>query len=224
VIRTLLVLLVVLAACTPTDSSPTPEPTLTPSAEPATDSPSPEPTAEETADATPSESEGSFGGFSIAANAEADALFEETNSCQNLDDGYEVDFPAEWNANAEFGSSAQCSWFAPTEYETDGSGTVPDEVAIVIFQWNEPREYGADEWEAREEGFVGVTQPAYRLTYADADGDEMLYEYVIQLGPTPEEGPFLVAMTSTAADRDFELNMAVLDRMMASMELIGSIE
>ena len=220
VIRTLIALLFVLAACTP-QVDPTAQPTNSPTPQP-TDSPTPEPTADATPEATPQSSEGSFGGFSIAANAEADALFEATNSCQNIDDGYEVDFPAEWNANAEFGSQPPCSWFAATEYETGEPGSVPDEVAIVIFRLEGERTYGDTEVSDREEGFVGVTQPAYRVTIVD--GDETLYEYVIQLGPTPEEGPNLVAITSMEAGGDFELNQAVLDRMMASMELIGSIE
>lgn len=214
-------LLVVLAACTPAASSPTTRPTLSPTAQP-TDSPSPEPTDEATPDATPSASEGSFGGFSIAANAEADALFAQRNSCENLDDGYQVDFPGEWNTNAEFGTVPPCSWFAPTEYETGAPGTVPAEVAIEIFRIDGERTYGSAEVTDREEGLVGVTQPAYRATITT--DDEEIYEYVIQLGPTPEEGPNLVARTSSEMGGDFELNMAVLDRMMATMEFIGSIE
>jgi hypothetical protein len=222
VIRTLLVLLVLLAACTPTDSSPTAEPTLTPSSAPATGSSSPEPTEEATPDATPSASEGSFGGFSVAANPDADALFAQRNDCQNLDDGYQVDFPAEWNTNAEFGGQPPCSWFAATEYETGALGTVPDEVAIVIFRIEGERAYGSAEVTDREEGFVGVTQPAYRATITT--DDDVTYEYVIQLGPTPEDGPNLVASTSTERGGDFALNRAVLDRMMSTMEFIGSID
>jgi hypothetical protein len=99
---------------------------------------------------------------------------------------------------------------------------VPDEVAITIVRIEGERDYGAAEVSERETGFVGVTQPAYRVTVTD--GDEITYEYVIQLGPTLEEGPNLVASTGTERGGDFELNRAVLDRMMASMEFIGSIE
>jgi hypothetical protein len=223
VIRTLIALLFVLAACTSPTADPTAEPTPTETPQPS-DSPgaSAEPTDAASPDATPRASEGSFGGFSIAANGEADALFEETNSCQNLDDGYEVEFAAEWNANAEFGAQPPCSWFAPAEYETGAPGTVPEEVAITIVRIEGERDYGTAEVSDRETGFVGVTQPAYRVTVTD--GDETTYEYVIQLGPTLEEGPNLVASTSTERGGDFELNQAVLDRMMASMEFIGSIE
>jgi hypothetical protein len=221
VIRILLVLLLVLAACTPAASSPTTQPTPSPTAE-ATESASPEASDEATPDATPTASDWSFGGFTVAANAEADALFVETFDCQNLDDGYQVDFPAEWNANAEFGDQPPCSWFAATEYETGVTGTIPDEVAIVIFRIEGERQYGRADITEREEGFVGVTQPAYRVT--GTFGDETFYEYVVQLGPTLEEGPNLVAGTSSERGGDFDLSKAVLDRMMATMELIGSIE
>lgn len=217
-IRTLIALLFVLTACT-SPADPTPTQTQQPSESPSA---SPEPTAEATLDATAQASEGSFGGFTIAANGDANVLFLARNSCQNVDAGYEVDFPAEWNANAEFGDQPPCSWFAPTEYETGALGTVPDEVAIVITRIDGARDYGGAEVRDREEGFVGVTQPAYRVTL-DFEG-ATTYEYVIQLGPTPEEGPNLVASTSTERGGDFELNQAILDRMMASMELIGTIE
>jgi hypothetical protein len=47
--------------------------------------------------------------------------------------------------------------------------------------------------------------------------------YQIQLGPTPEEGPNILAMTSTEMGGDYELNKAVLDRIIATMELLGSV-
>jgi hypothetical protein len=222
VTRTIIALILVLAACT-SPADPTVEPSPTPEPTPSA-SPSPEPTEEdETPEATPSVSEGSFDGFSIAANAEADALFAQTNSCQNLDDGYEVDFPSEWNTNAEFGPVPPCSWFAATEYETGAPGTTPDEVAIEFFVVESERTHDPDEIESRDEGFVGVTQPAFRVELSEADGTTA-YEYVVQLGPTPEEGPNLVARTDSETGGDHDLNMAVLDRMMASMEFIGTIE
>jgi hypothetical protein len=221
VIRTLLALLVVLAACTPAASSPTTRPTASPTAE-ATQSPSAEPTAEASPDSTPAATDWSFGEFNVAAHPEADALFAETFDCQNIDDGYQVDFPAEWNTNAELGNVPPCSYFAAVEYEMDDPNTVPDEVSILIFRIPGGRDYGTADISTREEGFVGVTQPAFRVE-GSSEG-ESFYEYVIQLGPTPEGGPNLIATTSTARGGDFELNKAVLDRMMATMELIGTIE
>jgi hypothetical protein len=218
--------LLILAACTTSttssssaDATTTPEPTLTASPEPT---PSPSAGATESPDADPSSSqiEGA-GGFTWETSAEADALMEDTFDCQNLDDGYQVDFPAEWNTNAELGGTPPCSWFAPTEYETGAPGDVPDEVAIEIFLVDGDRGYHGDITDRRE-GFVGATQPATRVLVVV--GDVQHYEYVVQLGETPEEGPNLVARTTSEMGGDFDLNRAVLDRMMGTMEFIGVIQ
>jgi hypothetical protein len=223
-------MLLILAACTSTTDlgRSTPDPTASPT--PTTSpSPSPEPTpsasAPEEADspdanpsATPIEGEG---GFTYEANAAADALMLERFDCQNLDDGYQVDFPAAWNTNAEFGGVATCSWFAPTEYETGAPGSVPSEVAIEFFVIDGAPEYLLQIMDQRS-GLIGATQPATRTRMAGNDAD--LYEYVIQLGPTLEEGPNLVARTSSLMGGDYNLNRAVLDRMMATMEFIGVVQ
>jgi hypothetical protein len=218
-------LLLLTAACTPAaDATRTAEPTDTPE-------PTPSPTAEATPSADPSESaeatpspsmvEGE-GGFTYAANDDADALMDETFSCQNLDDGYEVDFPAEWNTNAEFGEVPPCSWFAPTEYETGAPGELPDDVAIEIKVIDGDRGYEG-EVVRRDEGMIGATQPATRVEVVELGG-VTAYEYVVQLGPTLEEGPNLVARTSSEMGGDFDLNRAILDRMMSTMEFIGVIQ
>jgi hypothetical protein len=217
-------MILVLAACTSTaDSSPSAEPTASPEPTPtASPEPTPSPSASEaeSPDASSSPIEGA-GGFTWEANAEADALFADRFTCENLDDGYRVEFPAEWNTNAELGGVAPCSWFAPTEYETGDPGQVPDEVAIEIFMIDGERDYLLEIVD-EDSGFVGATQPATRVRLAGNDGEH--YEYVVQLGPTLEEGPNLVARTSSLMGGDFDLNRAVLDRMMATMEFIGVIQ
>ena len=55
-------------------------------------------------------------------------------------------------------------------------------------------------------GFIGATQPATRVRMTGNDAD--VYEYVIQLGPTLEEGPNLVARTSSLMGGDYDLNRA----------------
>jgi hypothetical protein len=216
--------LLILAACTPTaNASPSAEPTTTPEPTPsATPEPTPSPEATESAEpsasSTPIEGEG---GFTFASNAEADALMVDRFDCQNLDDGYQVEFPAEWNTNAEIGGTPPCSWFAPTEYETGAPGEVPDEVAIEIFVIEGSREYLLEIID-EDTGFIGATQPATRVRVAGNDSEA--YEYVVQLGPTPEEGPNLVARTSSLMGGDYDLNRAILDRMMATMEFIGTIQ
>ena len=220
-----IILLLVLAACSPsadaTTASPKPTVEPTPSATPDA-TPPPTESEEESPEASPSASEvEGEGGFSWPSNAEADALFDDRFDCQNVDDGYQVEFPASWNANAEFGDVPPCSWFAPTEYEGGGPGELPDEVAIEVFVIDGPREYMLEIVD-EDNGVIGATQPATRTRVRGNDVDA--YEYVVQLGPTPEEGPNLVVRTSDQMGGDYELDRAVLDRMMQTMEFIGVIQ
>jgi hypothetical protein len=223
-----IILLLVLAACSPSADATTASPKPTGTAEPtpsATPDATPLPTESESespgASASASMIEGE-GGFSWPSNTEADALFDDRFDCQNVDDGYQVEFPASWNVNAEFGDTPPCSWFAATEYEGGGPGEVPDEVAIIVFVQDGERDDPSDIID-RQEGIVGATQPATRLRYVEDDEVEY-YEYVVQLGPTPEEGPSLIARTSSHMGGDYDLNQAILDRMMQTMEFIGVVQ
>lgn len=217
-----LTLSLILAACaategeSPTEEVATASPSATVSAEAtASASPTPEPT--ESAEPTDGGSGGDPGGFSVMASEEADELFEEPDDCENLEHGYRVEFPEEWYTNTEIGDVPPCVWFSPTFYEVDDPSQVPDEIAIRI-DYLEGDFGHFEEPMRREEVIVGGTQEAVRIEFEDS------YVYVVQLGPTPEEGPNLVARTSTEMGGDFKLNKAVLDRIMASMELLGTIQ
>jgi hypothetical protein len=191
-------------------------PSATTSAEAtASASPTAEPT--ESAEASDDGAGGDPGGFSVIASDEADELFGDPDDCENLEHGYRVEFPEEWYTNTEIGEVPPCVWFSPTFYEVDDPAQVPAEIAIRIDHLEGDFGY-FEEPVRREEVIVGGTQEAVRLEFEDS------YVYVVQLGPTPEEGPNLVARTDTDMGGDFELNMAVLDRIMASMELLGTIQ
>lgn len=219
-------LLLILAACA-ADASPLASPTQTPM---QTSSPEPTASASVTPSAEPAQTPPPTtseppGGFSLASNPEADALFGDRDDCQNLEDGYQLQFPEEWYTNTEIGGVPACSWFSPTFYEVDDPSDVPDEIAIQIFVLNGARGY-ITEPISREEVIVGATQTAVRIEVAGtSNGDDgMTYEYVVQLGPTHEEGPNLVVHTDTDMGGDYELNKAVLDRIMATIEFIGTVQ
>ena len=227
-------LVLLLAACATPASTPSeePEPTVTPDAsvdastapsEEASAAASEEPSATPDATAPPS-----GGGLEIAANPAADALFLDRDECQNLRDGYQLQFPDEWYTNTEYRNFAPCVWFSPTSYETDGD-SVPPEIAITI-EWVGGDVGFTNEELSRAEGEIGL-QPAVRIEEAGAgtEGSEFppdwrSYTYVIQLGPTPEEGPNLVVRTTNEMGGDYELNKAVLDRILATIEFIGSTQ
>lgn len=195
----------------------TPEPTVAPTSTPTAD-PTAESTVTPAATATPTASATQTTGGALlpAENAEADALFLQRDECQNLRDGYQLIFPDAWYTNTEFRDVAACSWFSPTFYEVDDSGEVPEEIAITI-EWV-PGDFGWTEEPIRHESGTVSGQNAVRVEFDDA------YLYVIQLGPTPEEGPNLVARTARDMGGDYELNKAVLDRLMVTIEFIGSVQ
>ncbi len=199
------------SASTTPASTPTGEPTPSPTAtvEP-TEAATEEPTAAPSVDA------GEPGGFTVAPNAEADSLFLERDSCENLRDGYQLEFPEDWYTNTEIGRFPPCIWFAPGFYTVPDATQVPDEIAITIEYMN--GDIGEFEDPIRREFVVVGGQDAVRVEYDD------LYRYQIQLGPTPEEGPNLVVTTSREMGGDYELNKAVLDRIMATIEFVGSIQ
>jgi hypothetical protein len=189
----------------------TPEPTST--AE-ATLEPTPEPTAP--VEPSASASLTADGRFFPAENAEADTLFLDRDECQNLRDGYQLVFPDEWYTNTEFRDLAPCSWFSPTTYDVDDYPAIPEEIAISI-EWVADDVSWADDPIRTDTGLVGG-QNAIRVEFPDE------YFFVIQLGPTPEEGPNLIARTSSEMGGDYELNKAVLDRLMLTIEFIGSVQ
>jgi hypothetical protein len=214
---------VLLAACSSPaspsaepDETATPEPSLAPSVAPSDEPPSEEPS--EAASATPGETPPPIGGgFEIAANPAADALFLTRDQCENRRDGYQLQFPDDWYTNTEYRNFAPCVWFSPTFYETDGD-TVPPEIAITIEWIAGVPESRSAEVVSEEDGEVGL-QAATRT-----DWDDDTYRYVIQLGPTLEDGPNLVVTTSAEMGGDYELNKAVLDRILATIEFIGSVQ
>ncbi len=226
-------LVLVLAACTPQAVAPSSAP---PSEKPsleATPSASPSAEATESAEAaTPSPSEDHPGqlGFSVMPNPDADTLFLDRDECENSEDGYRLQFPDAWYTNTEIGDVPACSWFSPTFYEADDSGDVPAEIAITVEYLD--GDYGSfEEMVSREEVIVGSTQIANRVEWRGAEGEGGLmptdwrqYEYLVQLGPTEEEGPNLLVQTNTEMGGDYELNKAVLDRIMATIEFLGTIQ
>ena len=206
-----------LAACTggptPTASetaesseSDAPTPTLEASASPSESAP-------ETATPEASQPES---GFQVAPHPEADSLFLDRDACEDVDAGFRIQFPDAWWTNTPTGDTNGCTWYAPASFEVDDPDEVPDGVVITIEIVSEDV-YTNQDSPSRVDGVIGETQAAARV---EDDGE---YVYLVQLGP-PGQGPTLVARTSTDMGGDYELNKAVLDRIMATMEFIGTVE
>ncbi len=212
-------LVLILAACstaaTPAPTTPQPTTTAEPTVAPT---PSAEPTqTAQAATPSPTDDGGTPSGFTVTPHPEADSLFLDRDDCENLEDGYRLEFPEEWYTNTEIGDVPACSWFSAEFYEVDDPNEVPDEIAITI-EYVEGDSGSFEDAISRESVIVGSTQEATRVEYDDS------YLYQVQLGPTPEEGPNLVVTTTTEMGGDYELNRAVLDRIMSTMEFIGSVQ
>jgi hypothetical protein len=168
-------------------------------------------------------------GFAVTPDPAADALFLERDACENLQDGYQLQFPDDWYTNTEIRDVPACSWFAPEFYTVDDFDEIPDEIAITI-EWTAADSGSFEELLSTETGIVGG-QSAARAEWAGAEGDGgqmpadwRMYRYQIQLGPTPEEGPNILVTTTTDMGGDYELNKAIIDRMMATIEFVGSVQ
>lgn len=161
----------------------------------------------------------------MAPHPDADALFALRDICTSPEAGYELEYPELWWTNTAVGDFPACVWYSPTFYEVSDATQRPPEIAIEIIRVEGDRAYQVEPI-SREDGDVGG-QPAFRVEVAGTGSQPAsfrAYEYVVQLGPSPEQGPNLVARTDTTMGGDYALNRAVLDRIMASLEFIGSTQ
>ena len=193
------------ASLTPT---PTPEVTLAPTA-PADKSPPPSPIPSPTP-------------FPVGESEGADSLFSRSDTCTNPEIGYTVNFPDDWYTNTEIEGQAACSWFTPDFFEVDVPGQMPEEIWISVglvqgnvgYNMLTPVESSED----IEIGGYAGHRAEYRVLedVTDTSSDDLNYQYVVPFDPA---GPTLVAATDVDMADDYELAKAVLDRIMASMEL-----
>ena len=158
----------------------------------------------------------------MGESEEADALFSRIDTCANPEGGYTVTFPDDWYTNTAIGDQAACSWFTPDFFEVDVPGEMPEEIWISIGLVVGLVGYNTlTPVESSEEVAIGG-HAGHRAEYRtledinDADSDDLTYHYVI---PFDTGGPTLVAATDVKVADDYELAKAVLDRIMASMEL-----
>ena len=144
------------------------------------------------------------------AVAQADELFAESelDGCVNTELGIITAFPEAWWTNTPFEDVPGCVYLAPASFEIPQDQTqVPDGVAITIQRFD--GDVGSFEAITGYETLVVDRWPAVRVEHADTS-----YRYVVQLGPTSEEGPNLVLATGSDP-----LHRAVLDRVAATLRI-----
>jgi len=164
--------------------------------------------------------------FTVIDSAEADRLFETPDTCTNPVAGYTVTFPDDWYTNTEIGDWPACTWFSPIYYEVAANpNEVPPEIAITLVfadvvygyiaepDFTHSQQLHVAGFEANRAEQVGATElpGVYRP-------QPPTYFYTVYLGDQPFTQPTLRATTNFDGAADYELNKAVLDRIMALIQ------
>jgi hypothetical protein len=162
--------------------------------------------------------------FAPGHNAEAQALFADPRSCTSSGGGWAIQFPVAWYTD-ETGDQdasepdAACTLFGPDP--------IVEGVNAAISSARIEGDYGSFEQPVARQHEIVAGRPAVRVEYRGAAGEGGTQPqtwrqlvWLIQIGGTEESGPNLVFTTSTDDPGDYELNKAILDRMIASLELV----
>lgn len=166
--------------------------------------------------------------ITVLESAEADALFAETATCTNTLDGYSVTYPSSWHTNDAVGPVPACSFFSPIPFTGTADGNLPTGVPISIgvfegavgYIWVDL--YGEA---VAIDGFEGGRSETGKTKEADVPTDTFQYGYLLLLDENVNgEGRKLQATTDSEWANGYEVNRAVLDRIMASLRIDGPQE
>ncbi|MGH2445794.1 MAG: hypothetical protein ACRDGD_07125 [Candidatus Limnocylindria bacterium] len=158
--------------------------------------------------------------FTVLESADADTLFAEADTCTNVDEGYMVTFPESWYTNTAIGDVPACSWFSPTFYEATEGGPLPEEIAIEISVFEGAIGFIWVDLYSEDVVLDGIDARRYETGMTkDVDQPTEAFQYVyLARFDESSEGRKMWAFTGTEYGGDYELNRAVLDRIMASLE------
>jgi hypothetical protein len=158
--------------------------------------------------------------FSVLESAEADELFAATLTCRNEDGGYTLRYPASWETN-EAGERPACSWFSPADlargHDTVLAAFRRPTAAIEVGSFHGGVGIILEQPRVTEEIILAGSVEATRTErMISPEPHWVSYDYLAWLDDDPHSWKF-GAGTSTIAPGDYELNKAVLDRMMATI-------
>jgi len=146
--------------------------------------------------------------FEPATDADAEALFVETLSCENTGLGVTITYPGSWFSNEDFKDIPACSFFGPEPIDTelifDGLGDFPAVSFFEIESWT-----GGIEEPVIERLPIG-DRVAWRISFTP-DQQSTGTQYLIPLADDPY-GPLLRAIAGQSDGR------AVLERMLLRLE------
>jgi hypothetical protein len=216
--------------------SPTPGAETARATDAATEASSPTPDASPTPTGEPTRATGAYGPI---WSQQPQAAFSAPDSCENpgaistvgeqTTVSYRIWMPDEWYYNEAFDGFAACSLFGPTAFEATTDRSVQEGVAITD---NMPPggDFGPGGTVVAEDRFTVAGLPAIRYEIEPAEGGFTPYRAVVWIigieGNLPAEvnpSRYLAIGTDEGAAEDaaeFENNIDVLDRMVATFELL----
>lgn len=161
--------------------------------------------------------------FTVIESAEADALFETPDSCVNPVARYRVTYPDGWFTNAAVGTWPQCSWFSPSpdNLVLGPNGRPPFTAVVLEFGDMSFGHTDIPEYSVAEDVTVGGlgASRAEMVGHTGPNGQYFpmppMYWYIVTIVERPGDEPTLYARTDFEGAADYELNKAVLDRIMA---------
>jgi hypothetical protein len=148
--------------------------------------------------------------FEATHRQAVDDLFANAATCTPANDSYTVSYPASWSAGS---GDQRCHEFSP-------NGAATAQVSIEVSEGA----YGSFARPIGNEDLVVSGSPAIRhelvgVSELDPDPSVRTYEFLVYLGNGSEIGPNLRAATGTREGGDYDLNSAILDRMVSTLRL-----
>jgi hypothetical protein len=152
------------------------------------------------------------------------------DECVNPAAGYRIWMPDDWWYNTAFDDFDACQWFALTTFEVTDAETVPDEISIVL-RTTEGGDFGLPGEVLSRGDYTVAGVPAVRYEFMGGGGGFMpagsrSVVWIVAIGgELPSETtttPWLYASTSSESPGNYEENVDVLDRMIATLELVES--
>lgn len=153
------------------------------------------------------------------------------DDCANPVAGYRIWMPDDWWYNTAFDDFDACQWFALTTFEVTDAQAVPDEISITLRTSADGGDFGRSGEVLSRAEYTVAGVPAVRYEFLGVGGGFMpigsrSVVWIVGIGGAlPSETTttaWLVASTGTEKPGNYEENVDVLDRMLATLELIGS--
>jgi hypothetical protein len=144
--------------------------------------------------------------------------------CENSVEGYAVDVPQDWFANPEVTAPEggddipECRYFAPAEFEVRPNSGLPPTVAIGFQLVDAIAPLGGTELSSRETTVGGHAALVREVQVTEGrflPAGTLVYEYYISL----DDSRYLWISTDSTRNGDYEDHTAVLDQMMATLEI-----